>query len=80
MRVALPKIFRQPGVVSIGVALAVFVVVAGLRVLGFLQPIELAAYDTYLQLRPEHGWRDPRITVRGKKGRESLPPGVFTSC
>jgi adenylate cyclase len=58
-----PKVFRQPGVVSIGVALTVFLALAGLRALGYLQPMELAAYDSYLRLRPEHGWQDRRVAV-----------------
>lgn len=57
------KYLRQPWVVSIGVALVVFLVVSALGAFGILQPMELAAYDTLLRLRPEHGWRDSRVTV-----------------
>jgi len=57
------KRFRQPGPVSVAVALAVFLAVSALTEMGLLQPVELAAYDTLLRLRPEQGWTEPRITV-----------------
>jgi adenylate cyclase len=60
---SLLKRLRQPGPVSVGVALAVFLAVSALTEMGLLQPVELAAYDTLLQLRPTHDWREPRITV-----------------
>jgi adenylate cyclase len=60
---SLPKALRQPGPVSIGVALAVFLVVSALNALGVLQPVELAVYDTLIRMRPEPADRDDRIAV-----------------
>jgi adenylate cyclase len=57
------KRLRQPAPVSVGVALAVFLTVSALTAQGLLQPLELAAYDTLLQLRPERGGKETRITV-----------------
>jgi adenylate cyclase len=60
---ALLERLRQPGPVSVGVAVGVFLVVAWLTSLGVLQPVELAAYDIGVQLRPAPEWREPRIAV-----------------
>jgi CHASE2 domain-containing sensor protein len=60
---ALLKQLRQPAPVSVAIAFAVFLAVSTLTATGLLQPVELVAYDTLLQLRPERAWTDERITV-----------------
>jgi adenylate cyclase len=60
---ALLKKLRQPAPVSVAIAFAVFLAVSTLTATGLLQPVELVAYDTLLQLRPERGWTDERIAV-----------------
>jgi adenylate cyclase len=59
----LSRWLRRPPLVSLVIALATFAVAAGLRFFGALQAMELAAYDTYLRLRPEPAWQDPRVTL-----------------
>lgn len=54
---------RQPASIGVGIGLAVFLAVSGLRLLGGLQAVELAVYDLYLQLRPDAGWREDRVAV-----------------
>lgn len=54
---------RQPGPVSVVVAFAISLVVAGLTAAGVLQSVELAVYDALLRLRPEQGWRESRVMV-----------------
>jgi CHASE2 domain-containing sensor protein len=49
-----------PQVIAISLAIAASLV--GLRYLGYLQPIELAAFDRMLQLRPDEG-PDPRLLL-----------------
>ena len=49
---------RHPGIVWLGIGFAAFLVVAGLRLPGALQAMELAAYDFYLKLRPASGWKE----------------------
>jgi hypothetical protein len=44
---ALPKWLRHPATIGVGIGLAVFLIVAGLRLLGGLQAMELAAYDFF---------------------------------
>ncbi len=59
----LPAWLRHPGTVGLGIGFAVFLLVAGLRLLGGLQAIELAAYDLTLKLRPDKGWHENRVVV-----------------
>lgn len=54
---------RHPSAVGLGIGLAVFLAVAGLRLLGALQPMELAAYDLYLKLRPAADWHEDRVVA-----------------
>ena len=60
---AVLKQLRRPAPVGVAIAFAVFLAVSGLTAAGLLQPLELTAYDTLLQLRPHPGWTDGRITV-----------------
>jgi len=60
---ALPKWIRHPSTIGVGIGLVVFLAVAGLRLLGGLQATELAAYDFFLELRPDAGWKEDRIVV-----------------
>ena len=55
--------FRHPIIVWFGIGLAAFFLVAGLRLFGALQAVELTAYDLYLKLRPDSGWREDRVAV-----------------
>lgn len=59
----LGKWLAHPAGVGLGIGLVAFVAVAGLRLLGGLQPLELAAYDLYLNTRPAAGWHEDRVAV-----------------
>ena len=54
---------RQPASIGIGIALAAFLAVAGLRLLGALQGMELAVYDLYLTTRSDLTWREKRVAL-----------------
>ncbi len=54
---------RRPSIVWLGIGLVVFLAVAGLRLIGGLQATELAAYDLFLKLRPDAGWKEDRVVV-----------------
>lgn len=54
---------RQPAVVGFGIGLAVFLAMAGLRLAGGLQAMELAVYDLYLNVRDDDDWREDRVAV-----------------
>ena len=45
------------------IGFAAFLLIAGLRLLGALQAMELTTYDLYLKLRPDSGWKEDRIVV-----------------
>ena len=51
---------RRPDSMGIGICLAAFLAIAGLRLLGGLQAMELAVYDLYLNSRTDLGWREDR--------------------
>ncbi len=57
------KLQRQPAVIGLLIALGVFAALAGLRVGGVLQSLELAVYDAYLRWRPEHPRPDSHLTL-----------------
>ena len=59
----LGKWLTHPAGVGLGIGLMAFLAVAGVRLLGGLQPLELAAYDTYLNSRPNAAWRDDRVVA-----------------
>ncbi|MCZ4316717.1 adenylate/guanylate cyclase domain-containing protein [Comamonadaceae bacterium G21597-S1] len=54
---------RQPVAIGLGIGLAAFLAMAGLRLLGGLQAMELAVYDLYLNARPEGGRQEDRVAV-----------------
>ena len=54
---------RHPGVIWLGIGAAAFLVIAGLRLVGALQAMELNAYDLFLKLRPTDGWREDRVVA-----------------
>ncbi|MEO7940625.1 MAG: adenylate/guanylate cyclase domain-containing protein [Burkholderiaceae bacterium] len=60
---ALADWLRRPASIGIGIALAAFLAIAGLRLLGGLQAMELAVYDLYLNSRTDIGWREDRVAV-----------------
>ena len=53
----------QPAGIGLGIGLAVFLAVAGLRLLGGLQALELAVHDLYINARPDGDWREDRVAV-----------------
>lgn len=59
----IPAWLRQPPRIGLAIGLTVFLAVAGLRLLGGLQAIELAVYDQYLKLKPDTGWREDRVVA-----------------
>lgn len=60
---ALSDWLRRPVSIGIGIGLAAFLAIAGLRLVGGLQAMELAVYDLYLNSRTDVGWRDDRVAV-----------------
>lgn len=75
---------RSPLAAALLIALLVGLGVVGLRIAGFLEAAELAAYDYYLRLRPPARAADPRILVVTmtehdiqKLGSWPLPDGVL---
>lgn len=54
---------RKPESVGLAIALAAFIAVAGLRLAGGLQAMELAVYDWTLNIRPNGDWREDRVAV-----------------
>jgi adenylate cyclase len=54
---------RRPASIGIGIGLIAFMAIAGLRLVGALQPMELAAYDLYLNSRNNAAWREDRVAV-----------------
>ncbi len=78
---------RSPLVVTGLVILVVGLGVWGLRSAGFLEALELAAYDSFLRLRPAEPARDPRIvlvTITERdiqnQGGWPLPDGVLAKA
>ena len=53
----------QPAAIGLGIGLAAFLAVAGLRLLGGLQAMELAVHDLYLNARPGADWREDRVAA-----------------
>ncbi len=60
---SLGKWLTQPAGIGLGIGLAVFLAVAGLRLLGGLQALELAVHDLYINARPDGDWREDRVAV-----------------
>ncbi|MFO1190894.1 MAG: CHASE2 domain-containing protein [Rhodoferax sp.] len=54
---------QRPPLAGVAIALAVFLLVAGLRQLGGLQAAELVAGDLFLNLKPATDAQDARIAV-----------------
>ncbi|MCB2002074.1 MAG: CHASE2 domain-containing protein, partial [Rhodoferax sp.] len=54
---------RTPASIGLGIGLAAFLALAGLRLAGGLQPMELAVYDLYLNARHDADWREDRVAV-----------------
>ena len=59
IRIFSRKRFRTAVIVSVLVA----TLIIGVRSQGYLQPLELQAYDHMMQIRPDHDGRDERIVV-----------------
>jgi adenylate cyclase len=59
----IPQPLRRPAVVAQLIGVAVFLVLAFVRHAGHLQPLELAAYDAYLNLRPVVRKAEPRVVL-----------------
>jgi adenylate cyclase len=59
----LGRAFRHPAIASLILGIGVFVLVAGARELGLLQPAEFWAYDTFLGWRARPDTTDPRIVI-----------------
>jgi len=53
----------HPASVGLGIGLVAFLAVAGLRLLGGLQALELAVNDLYVNARSAADWRDDRVAV-----------------
>ena len=53
----------QPAGIGLGIALAAFLAVAGLRLVGGLQAMELAIHDLYLNTRTHADWREDRVAA-----------------
>lgn len=51
------------GGIGLGIGLAAFLAVAGLRLLGGLQAMELAVHDLYLNARSDAAWREDRVVA-----------------
>ena len=51
------------GGIGLGIGLAAFLAVAGLRLLGGLQALELVAHDLYLNVAADKTWRDERVAA-----------------
>ena len=60
---SLGKWLTQPAGIGLGIGLAVFLALAGLRLLGGLQALELAVHDLYINARPDGDWREDRVAV-----------------
>ena len=58
-----PEWLRQPTVVSLVLGFAASLLVMGLRSAGFLEFVELAAYDAYLRVKEHRSVRDPRVVL-----------------
>ena len=54
---------RHPASIGVGIALAAFLAIAGLRLLGALQAMELAVYDLTINARSDDTWRENRVSV-----------------
>jgi len=54
---------RQPVGIGLGIGLVAFLAIAGLRLLGGLQAMELAAYDLYVNSRTNANWHEDRVAV-----------------
>lgn len=54
---------REPIVIGLAIALAAFMAVAGLRLAGGLQAMELAVYDWTLNISQPDDWREDRVVV-----------------
>ncbi|MBC7706985.1 MAG: adenylate/guanylate cyclase domain-containing protein, partial [Rhodoferax sp.] len=55
--------FTQPAGIGIAIGLMAFLAVAGLRLVGGLQSLELAVHDLYINARPDADWREDRVAV-----------------
>ncbi len=60
---SLRKKLRSPLSIGLLVSTLVFITVMGLRMTGCLESLELAVYDRYLRLRPQHQQSDSRIVL-----------------
>jgi adenylate cyclase len=54
---------RSPTLVSLGLGILACLLVVGLRSAGYLQFLELAAYDGYLRVRERHTVPEPRLVL-----------------
>ena len=54
---------NKPVFIGLAIGIAAFLAIAGLRLLGGLQAMELAVYDRYLDARPDADWRENRVAV-----------------
>lgn len=62
---ALRHYLRAPLTISVCISICMWLAVMGLRGMGLLEPLELAAYDGYIRLRPKTGASASRITLIG---------------
>lgn len=63
--ISVAKFWRSPLAAAILVSVSVSLVILGLRRLGYLEYLELAAYDWFIRLRPEASEPDSRIVLIG---------------
>jgi adenylate cyclase len=59
------KLLRSPPLVAAALGLAVASLVLAARAMGWLQPLEFAAYDRLLELSPETAYEDSRVVTVG---------------
>ncbi len=59
----MPKFLLSPFSVSLIASILVFFSIIGIRSIGYLESLELAAYDWYIRLRPETSATDSRIVL-----------------
>ncbi len=64
------KLLRSSLAACLMISILVFLSIIGLRSTGSLEPLELAAYDWYIRLRPEVSGSDSRIVLIGITERD----------